>query len=179
MGNLLMTPDQIRMGIRLTDKTWKNDVNTNCYAFALGLDISEWDIAPNAYQPGMMFSIMFNKPYDEVKKMSFEERLLLDLKVLKIKCKEADPSEFTGYNAENDTIQWVISMFESEEREDVHFLRKNDKGIWWHKHGYIFSSPTNKDHYRKIITDPRDCFLGSYEYKKTYKLSINRDTKKY
>lgn len=175
MSKLSMTPEQIRRSIRLTDKNWKNNVNTNCYAFALGLDISEWDIAPNAYLPGMIFSITFNKPYSEIKKMSFEERMLLDLKILEIRCNEADPSEITGYNANNDSFEWIISMFEKEEREDVHFLRKNDKGIWWHKQGYIFSSPTNKDKYKKIITDPRDCDLGAYEYKKTYKLSIKRE----
>ena len=50
MGKLFMKPEQIRKLIRLTDKTWKNDVNTNCYAFALGLDISEWDrIFPDEY----------------------------------------------------------------------------------------------------------------------------------
>lgn len=173
MGKLLISPDKIRMGIRLTDKTWRNDINTNCYAFALGLDISEWDIAPNAYQPGMMFSIMFNKPYDEVRKMSFEERMLLDLKVLEIKCRETKPEDITEYNPINDQVEWVISMLESD--EDVHFLRKNNEGIWWHKQGYIFSSPTNKDDYRKIITDPRDCSIREYKYKKTYKLSIKRE----
>lgn len=175
MGNLLMKPDQIRKLIRLTDKTWNNCIDTNCYAFALGLDICEWDIAPNAYQPGMIFSIISNTSYFDVKKMSFEERMLLDLKILEIKCKETNPEDKTGYNPKNDRIEWIISMFESEEKEDVHFLRKNNEGIWWHKQGYIFSSPTNKDEYRKIITDPKDCSLGTYEYKKTYKLSIKRE----
>ena len=174
MGKLLISPDKIRMGIRLTDKTWRNDINTNCYAFALGLDISEWDIAPNAYQPGMIFAITFNKSYmDEVRNMPFEQRMLLDLKILEIKCKETSPDDITCYNPKNDNIEWVISMFESD--EDVHYLRKNNEGEWWHKQGYIFSSPTNKDDYKKIITDPRDCHLGTYRYKKTYKLGIKRE----
>ena len=167
---LLMTPDQIRNSITLYDQEWVNNINTNCYAFALGLDVSEWDITPNAYQPGMMFAKTFDQPYDEVKELPYEERLLLDLELLKIDCKEANPSEKP--RCIKDRVSWLISMFESE--EDVHFLRKNSNGVWWHKQGYIFSSPTNKDQYRKIILDPRDCTLGNYEYKKTYRLSFKR-----
>ena len=95
----------------------------------------------------------------------------LDLEGLKFDCEEASPLEKP--RCIKDRVSWLISMFESE--EDVHFLRKNSNGIWWHKQGYIFSSPTNKDQYRKIILDPRDCTLGNYEYKKTYKLSMKRE----
>ena len=167
---LLMTPDQIRNSITLYDKEWVNNVNTNCYAFALGLDIDEWDITPNAYQPGMMFAKTFDQPYEEVKELSFEERLLMDLELLKIDCKEANP--FEKPRCTSTRVSWLISMFESE--TDVHFLRKNANGIWWHKQGYIFSSPTNLDQYRKLILDPRDCTIGNYEYKKTYKLSFEK-----
>ena len=51
-----MSPEEIRKNIKPYKKIWKNNFTTNCYAFALGLDIPETRICYHAYQPGVISS---------------------------------------------------------------------------------------------------------------------------
>ncbi len=181
MGIIDLNQENIKKLISLKEKNWENIDTTNCYAFALGLDIPERNLATNIYQLGVFYSIMNDVPFYELNMMPYEKRLLLDLKALGIKYSLSSPNENStcSYNFGENGIEsinyyWLISMFENSKTLDFHFLRKSMDGKWWHKEGYEGTRPTKKDKNGNIILDPRDCDLGLYKYKKTYKLSINK-----
>ena len=183
MGNLNLTKEEIKKLISLTDEYWEDDGFINCYAFALGLGISEDEIIKNAYQLGVMWATINDIPITELKKMTFEQRLLLDLETLKISCEEVEPNECSDdedyYYDENGKIiaydiAWLIALFSNG--KDFHFLRKNYSGLWWHKYGY-FGMPINYDSEKKKITNPKECTLiNGYKYIKTYKLKYKEET---
>lgn len=54
MGVLKISVDDLVDYISLTYDYWENAMDTNCYAFALGLDIPEDEIVKNAYQLGVI-----------------------------------------------------------------------------------------------------------------------------
>ena len=171
--------EEIKSHICLTkDGEWNNRFGTNCYAFALGLDIPEKSFPFRAYQLGMFY--VFQRGYNPNNFWfyPYEERLEKDLKTLKIEFKEVDP-EVDNYcvkhekNGKCDSIDyyWSIALFDGV--MDFHFLRKGFDGKWYHKYGY-FTSPVNHDRDNKIILDPRDCNIENYEYQKTYQLKLTR-----
>jgi hypothetical protein len=164
------------------DKEWINVDDTNCYAYALGLDYPEYDILSHAYQLGVIGSIKNGYHPMDVCFLSHEERLKLDLKTLKIKFKEIDPREksfcktnyFMGKLYSID-YYWSIALYSDE--DDFHFLRKGFDGKWYQKNGY-HSSPVDYDRDNEIIMDPRTCNLGDYEYRNTYQLKLTRKANK-
>lgn len=175
MGKLNLSINEIKQLISLREEYWEYDFHTNCYAFALGLDVVEDEIIKNAYQLGIMGANIKDIPISELKRMTFEERLVLDLAALKINYKEVSSTERSGYDFhynKNNRITsadyyWLIALFSSG--ESFHFLRKSYDGIWYQKHGY-FAPVINYDSDRKIITSPEQCNINGYEYIKTYKL---------
>lgn len=183
-SKLNLKPSEITRDINIDEipMYWYNIFTTNCYAFALGLDVDESSIAECAYQPGVMGSVIFNYPIINLKNMSTEEKIFLDMEALKIRIKEADPSDNGDYRLfhkkDNETVSsisfsWIISLYENDNKE-FHFARKTDNGIWYHKEGYR-NKPISFDYDKNRILDPRHCNLGDYKYKKSYKLSLNRD----
>lgn len=174
MGKLNMEIDTLKKMISLREEYWEYCFNTNCYAFALGLDVPENDIVKNAYQLGVIGATIYDIPIIELKNMTYEQRLLLDLKALKIICKETIPTEKTDwkFNYKNQKMTsidhcWLIALFDNG--KDFHFMRKNYDGIWYHKRGFL-APPINYDSNKKIITNPEECIIGDYRYVKTYKL---------
>ena len=171
MNNLKKDINELRESICLKEDYWEFDFSTNCYAFALGLDVPEDTIVYNAYQPGVIGATFKNLSFSKLKRMSIEDRILLDLAVLNIKCKEVSPNELSGYyfnwDRNYNISWWVISLFLSN--DDFHFMRKSYDGIWWQKNGY-FAQPNNIDLDESIITNPKKCNMGEYKYVKSYKL---------
>jgi len=51
---LNMPIKEIKGLISLREEYWEYIFQTNCYAFALGIDIPENDICKNAFQPGVI-----------------------------------------------------------------------------------------------------------------------------
>lgn len=155
--------------ISLREEYWENSFDTNCYAFSLGLDIPEDEIIKNAYQLGVMGAAIKQIPINELKKLTFEERLFLDLDGLDIKHQDSTVDENTGYHFSKRYIDiwWIISLLSNG--NNFHFIRKNYDGIWYQKWGY-FSPVTNFDFDRKIITNPNEANFGEYKLVKTYKL---------
>ena len=79
--------------IELKSDYWINRKETNCYAFALGFDIPERNIMNGAYKVGV---IGFTKEGIDLSKIniySYEERLIKDLKTLKLIYEETSPEE--------------------------------------------------------------------------------------
>lgn len=175
MNTLKMSSEEIRNLISLREQYWEYNFETNCYAFALGLDVPENDIVKNAYQLGVMGAVAKNMPIKELKDLSFEERMKLDLDFLGISCCEALPTENSGFkfilrrgNVVACDHFWIVSLF--NDRNSFHFVRKSYDGEWYHKRGY-FAGPINFDNDRRIITDPRECNINGCQYVKTYRLS--------
>lgn len=175
MGNLKLSVEEIKQLISLREEYWEYDFQTNCYAFALGLDIPEYEIIKNAYQLGVIGAAERDIPIGELKKMAFEDRLFLDLDALNILHEEINPLEKTIFKFNYDKnkciistdFYWLIALFSSG--EDFHFLRKAYDGIWWHKRGFL-GHPSNHDSNGVLITDPEQCNISGYKYAKTYKL---------
>lgn len=174
MKKLKINLDSLKNIISLKEEYWEYCFDTNCYAFALGLDIPESNILENAYQLGVIGSLIYNISITELKNMTYEQRLLLDLKALKIICKETSPEDKTDckFNFKNNKLtsieqQWIIALFDNG--EDFHFMRKSYDGIWYHKRGF-FAPPINYDNNKQIITNPEECIIDNYKYVKTYKL---------
>ena len=54
---LKMSLNEIRGKIQMYPENWINMHTTNCYAYALGLDIRQSDICDYAYQPGTISDV--------------------------------------------------------------------------------------------------------------------------
>ena len=159
--------------INLTKKHWIHFVKTNCYAYALGLDIREDKIKRHAYQPGVMSNykhfIHFNSlfTYEHLINAIYADMdaLGIEIKLIKYDDKISDDS-------------WKVALFitryskESNYLDDYHFLRYKNNA-WYHKNGYD-SFPSNKDDNYNIIINPKECYLKRREYKGCYCLKIKR-----
>ncbi len=172
MDTLKMSSKEIRDAISIKEEDWDYTLDTNCYAFALGLDVRESDIVKGAYQLGVMGSIIFGVKLDELKKMSLEDRLLLDLKALNIQCSEDVISANSGLKVgrKYSDLWWIISLLTNG--KTFHFIRKSYSGIWYQKWGY-FGPVINYDFNQKIIINPDKANFGEYEIVKTYRLSYH------
>lgn len=163
---------EYRKKYNLKKKEWKHVLTTNCYAFALGLDIRERLIMKDAYQPGTLthHSLDMFFTYDEL-----IECILSDLDFLGIDYIESNPIEEIKEN------EWKIAIFTQYSKyinnkeffSDFHFLRQIDE-CWYHKLGY-YDYPTNKDYHNNIIINPTECFILNKEYQKTYKLKLKKN----
>ena len=145
MGKLLMDYKSIRDQIKLTDD-WINIKTTNCYAYALGLDI-----------------------YD----LSLEDRMQLDLDALDISC--VLTSQFDTLNSNDEELKWLIAMYRNTDHPDFHFLRKYNHSYWTHKLGKK-GDISCRDSYGNIITnlDKADFSRYNYELSGVYKLTLKR-----
>ena len=148
---------------------WNNTFSTNCYAYALGLDIPEKEIIFKAYIPGTIGSIKYRIPSKKLNNLTLEVRISLDLKALNISYDECTQSEISFYDFNTDYYQWVIALFISSDG-DFHFMRKAWDNIWWHKKGYNFENPINYDEQFETIYNPEECKID-YQYVKCLKLS--------
>lgn len=168
-----MTSNEIRNNIKLDNINWKHIFTTNCYAFALKLDINERKIMKDAYQPGTMSGNYLDRYFTYEQLM---ESIYQDLDYLDIEYKEIDPLESISSN------EWKIAVFIDLFRytddkillsSDFHFLRQIDNN-WYRKPRYI-SFPTSKDSYGVRITDPTKCRIYGKAYQKTYSLKLKKN----
>lgn len=173
MYDLKLSTNEIKNLISLREEYWEHQFGTNCLAFALGLDINENDIFKKAYKLGVMGSIIKGIPIKELNKLSFEERLFLDLDAIGIKHTIVASSEKSGFWIDHNYIYtyWLISLFSNG--DDFHFMRKSYDGTWYHKFGY-FAPVINYDFDKKIITEPECANLGDYKNVKTYRLQYKK-----
>lgn len=174
MDYLKLDTNEIKDLISLREEYWEYQFDTNCLAFALGLDIKENNICKNAYRLGIIGSIIKGIPIKQLNKYSFEERLFLDLDAIRIKHTYSTPKENVGIEIHHNymDIYWLISLFSNG--NNFHFLRKSYDGTWYHKFGY-FAPVINYDFDKKIITDPECANLGEYKLVKTYKLQYRKN----
>ena len=171
---LLMTQDEIVNAIKINKKFWLHVLNTNCYAFALGLDVPEQKICRHAYEPGVMSGN--NKELPKLYTYSsLLQNIIADLNFLDISYKEVKPSYKTGDG------EWKIALFTStigyefEDflADDFHFLRQMPNGIWYHKRGWK-KGVSKIDSLGDVIKDPSKCCLEYYHFESCLKLKIKR-----
>ena len=173
MSKLVLNRLDIISMIDLKCVNWVNKSTTNCYAFALGLDVPEKKICEAAYVPG----VMSDNPINIASKYSFTieeliECLESDFKFLDITFRENVSKE------ELEEGEWLIALYVSylysnrkDRLDDYHFLRLGKDDIWYHKNGFR-GKVLNIDNNRQIITDPLTCELTRREYVKTYALKL-------
>ncbi|NMA51240.1 MAG: hypothetical protein GX951_05295 [Mollicutes bacterium] len=133
---LKMSIEEIKDNIYLKEKDWRYFQDTNCYAFALGLDIPEKHICKSAYQPGTIYAKASNISPITLWKLSVFERLVLDLKTLGISIEEIKKYETPICQRFGDLryLSWSVLMFLSS--YDFHFARINSNGKLFDKMGY-------------------------------------------
>lgn len=167
MKSLKINANKIKDMIELKDLSWNYPSSTNCYAYALGLDVPCSKISNHAYMLGCFSEDYLKKKGIDVYSLSFEKRLQYDLECLGLSHEEVDP-DYKLDNIDINYSHFLISFF--NQVEDYHFLRKsNINNAWYHKKGY-FDLPKARDDDGKLITDPRDAFFIYYNYAKTLKI---------
>lgn len=162
---------ELRRQINLNKKHWKHILTTNCYAYALGLDIPERRISNNDYFPGMISNFINKRPpfytYSELL-----QGLYADLEALGIEIREIGPNEEIAKG------EWKIALFAGEVDMmpelfyRIHFLRQRKNGIWYHKKWY--KRVSNKDDNHQIITNPEACYFEEVKYQNCFCLTRKR-----
>lgn len=160
-----MDLDILRQHIDLNNNEWVNIVTTNCYAYALGLDIPQDEITRCAYELGAMY-YYFSKAKRHF--MLHEKLMQLDFKTLGLSYREVKLDEPL------ESGEWKIAYFDSVYECGYHFFREIENGIWWHKYDFGYA-PTCLDDEKKIITDPTNCHINyrGLEFQKCYVLKRN------
>lgn len=166
---LKMELEYLRSCIDLEKKEWINRYATNCYAYALGLDIPQANIIKYAYTPGIISnSDIYLPACNEFIYEDLINNIYLDLKALSIDFKEIDPTDKIDEN------EWKIAIFTAQNYGrlyDYHFLREHRDGIWYHKIGWngeVSKYDCNGD----VITNPKDCYIPCRSYKKCLSLKL-------
>ena len=170
MNNLNINYRKLNNYIQLKTDYWVNIESTNCYAFALGLDIPEFVIMKNAYNVGVIGFTKEHRSLSSLRTFSYEDRFIKDLKALNLMFEEA--SIYDSVKDGNKYSYFLVSMFDNG--RDFHFFKKKKKdGTWWHKRGW-YCAPTNLDDDLEVITDLKEPKVGSYKHIKTYKIGFKR-----
>lgn len=172
---------EVRKHINPYKKEWINTRDTNCYLYALGLDVkpSQFDNMFRFY-PGTFIGETLGATFTTEKLLSNLEG---DLKTLGIDYIEVNPK----YIINRINGEWKIAVMVTRENKpehtDFHFLRQTEKGIWYHKDGFK-GKPTDIDSYHRRIVDPSKAIIDDsgfytkhiYEYVKTYCLrKVNKN----
>ena len=168
-----MSSEEIRNKIKLFKSTWINKSTTNCYAYALGLDIPEKEICKHAFQPGIMAGY-YALEEDYFSYEDLIKGLKYDLDFLRIESKEINPSDPIDLDA------WKIALFIPMDIycppyliADYHFLTCYPDNTWHHKYGYT-NSINNIDDNARIISNPETCHLDGFVYDKALSLKLKK-----
>ena len=147
---------------------WKNNNSTNCYAYALGLDVAtnhmEFSTDRIIYNPGYFGGKMLNSPFTKEELLI---SILMDTDRLDLYSYSVNPS----YKLMDG--EWKIALFgaitdEKNMFKDFHFLRQTKNGIWTHKLGFA-SAPIDIDSNNEKIISPTDCKLEYKDDNQIYK----------
>lgn len=183
MSKLLMDYKSIRDSIDLKENNWNNIKTTNCYAFALGLDIPSGVIMTFGmeypYRVGSIGRFKYDYDYYDMYGLTLEERLYLDLDALGIDHRKANQNEET--KCDNNNLNWLVAMYKDKNTPDFHFLRKGSNNFWIHKLGRD-GDISIIDANGRLITDLENASFYyeheyetvDYELKGIYKLTLKR-----
>ncbi len=144
---------------------WENHLDNNCYAFALGLDICEKEVCPDAFIPGNIASHLNGTKSSMFKTERGAIRgLLRDFRALGLEYKEIS-KDYPPIKDQNNN-SWDILFYIGTccGSFDMHFVRVGKDGLFYHKPGWI--------------KGPRQMELkdieNNYHFVKRYRLSLNK-----
>lgn len=146
-----ITLERINEIINPFASTWHNNDSTNCYAYALGIDLSKEEIYPlSNLNPGTFSGHFLGNPFSTKDLLTYIDE---DLYCLGLKSKEVD------YDYKLEKGEWKIAVMKTSDFNngicDYHFLRQVSPNKWMHKKGF-YTPPTNLDSRGKIIINPVD-----------------------
>lgn len=167
---LKMSIEEIRNKINVYKKHWLHKYTTNCYAYALGLDVPEYKICYHAYQPGVMSGNQ-KVDYDSFSYDDLIANIYTDFETLGIEVHKIYPLQ------EVNKDMWKISLFipekDPDNLDDFHFLKCLPDNTWNHKYGYN-GQIINFDDNDRTITNPEECYLEDLKYDKTFGLRLKK-----
>ena len=131
------TIEKMRDSININNNTWVNLETTNCYAYALNMDLSYKDLKPyeefdvDIYNVGMISNLKTPKTKEELVN-AFKS----DMKILNIEVTDVLFDEILEEN------EWKVALYQTvkgidylDGELDFHFAKEIKKGIWKHKKG--------------------------------------------
>ena len=164
--------DKMKENIREDHSKWIYDGYTNCYMYAINLDMSIKDVDTDGYfRIGEISGIADNPFY------SYESRLYSDLDALDFNVTKVDPN-FILDNPE----EWKIALYLGPDYEgynEFHFCKQGYNQTWSHKNGWHCGIKYT-DCIGDLIKDPSKAYMISrrcqssikYNYVSTYKLRL-------
>ena len=150
---------------------WKNILTTNCYAFALGIDIPEENICKYAYDiGGISRTIDSDEIIDPSLLDSYEDTydidLACDFETLGLEYEESDNPELFCKDIPSYPGRYFdILLFLSSRIDDFHFARYGKDGKLYHKRGFFL--PPEETTIKFIEED-------KYQFVKRYRLYLSR-----
>lgn len=121
---------------------WKDYLDSNCYAYALGLKLDEGfligDFIGRRVTKHTPIDIQIEILCEELEELGFEV----------LKC---DTLDIIPENSFKLYIEW-------NESNEYHFIRQDSDGLWSHKASCFF--PVRQDKFGYLIVDPDDYFEG-------------------
>lgn len=149
--------------------TWQNIIYTNCYAFALGLNIPLGENCQWACTPGAIGHEFLKTDFDEYTSAAWKlhGQFLSDLKALDIYCEvfPEDRSLYTRFLRRQRGRSWDVLLFTTGgDYGDFHFVRVGSDGTWYCKWGIYDPGPTSIEEVEK----------ERLIFAKRYRLSLDR-----
>ena len=151
---------------------WEHNIGTNCYAYALGIDVAKDFLDTNedrlVYNPGCFCDRDLKSPFTR-------EQLLINL------LGDLDRLGLYSYRVNTNyklcKNEWKLVIYGAVtdnpyEYKDFHLLRQTiPDGVYSHKQGF-YSEPTCLDSDKKIITDPSKCRIEDIDEGELYKYEL-------
>lgn len=165
--------ENLKKEINLKTDNWEFIKDTNCLAFALGLDIPSYllinEYIEYAYDLGCLYQLRYPSLTESDKKihnsLSYTEKLELDFQATELFYEEID-----WYEKICDPNEWKIAFFESKIMQDFHLYREKE-GIWYQKLGKTGKITCHSIH--GVIKNPIEAAkeeYDTYKYQRTYRL---------
>ena len=156
---LRMKIERIIKSINPVDYTaWVHKNSTNCYAYALGIDIPESKIGYLAFEPGSIALNKMNVAKDDLKwelrRRTLLEKLEMDFELLGLQYEFSSTEKPYEITETQDGIirSWDLVLMDSP--YGIHFGWVNQDGVMLHKKGY---------NYAPCIATEED--LNTYDFK--------------
>ena len=147
--------------------TWNSKYNTNCYAFALGLDVPQDNICHHAYYPGnIAHNVLATTTNDYgITKEEIEEQLFFDFRALRMTYQAFQDEDKYQYLKvlDHPDFYWDILFFLNPSIPDYHFARVTNDGKLYHKQGWQLNP---RETYIKEIEST------GYEFVKRYRVCL-------
>ena len=151
----LETIEKMRNSININNNIWINYETTNCYAYALNMDLSYKELKPyeefgvDIYNVGMISNLKTPKTKEELVN-AFKS----DMKIIKIEVTDVLFDEILKEN------EWKVALYQTvkgidyiDNELDFHFAKETENGIWSHKKGKTKKTSYLDDN-NEIIKNP-------------------------